>query len=157
MKHLSKLTLLLFLAISVISCSSSNEEDAGSINGLTDYETEILKLLNNYRTSLGLEELEVLEAIKPHTDSHTDHMISTNIIDHANGDIRAADLFKNAGAVKFGENVAAGQTTAQSVVTDWINSDGHRRNIVGDFTHFNITAKQNSSNRWYYTNIFVKK
>lgn len=34
-----------------------------------------------------------------------------------------------------GENIAMGYTSANSVVTGWYNSEGHKANILGDFTH----------------------
>ena len=51
----------------------------------------------------------------------------------------------------------ADDSNAQSVVNAWLNSDGHRQNIEGDFTDFDISAEQNANGQWYFTNIFVKR
>ena len=38
-----------------------------------------------------------------------------------------------------GENIAKGQRTAQEVVTAWMNSEGHRANILdAKFTHIGV-------------------
>ena len=55
------------------------------------------------------------------------------------------------------ENVAYGYATASGVVNAWLNSEGHREVIEGDFTHFDISAEKDENGRWYYTNIFIKK
>ena len=36
------------------------------------------------------------------------------------------------GYIMSGENIAAGQTSSRSVMTSWMNSDGHRANILTD-------------------------
>ena len=66
-------------------------------------------------------------------------------------------LSKNANAIGVGENVAYGYSTAESVVNAWIKSEGHKKNIEGDFTHFEVTAEKSSDDKWYFTNIFIKK
>ncbi len=37
-----------------------------------------------------------------------------------------------------GENIAYGQSSAQEVMTAWMNSEGHRANILGNYTHIGI-------------------
>lgn len=40
---------------------------------------------------------------------------------------------------KYGENIAVGQTTPESVVNTWMNSTGHRENILNpDFTYLGV-------------------
>ncbi|WP_075343205.1 CAP domain-containing protein [Tenacibaculum agarivorans] len=156
--------LFIFSVFLMVSCTSEdpqidgvNENPDTNVGTDASYEGQILQLLNNHRASKGLAKLEVLDIIKSQTDKHTDYMISAGAISHANFSDRGKYLSDNAGAKNIGENVAVGYNTAQSVVTGWINSDGHRKNIEGNFTHFNLTAKQNSNGRWYYTNIFIRK
>ena len=55
------------------------------------------------------------------------------------------------------ENVAYGFTNAESVVNAWLNSEGHRHVIEGDFTNFDISAEKDEEGKWYFTNIFIKK
>lgn len=66
-------------------------------------------------------------------------------------------MIQNASATKVSENVAYAFSSAQSVVNAWLNSAGHRANIEGDYTDFDISAEQNEEGRWYFTNIFIKK
>ena len=54
-----------------------------------------------------------------------------------------------------GENIAMGQTTPEQVVTSWMNSEGHRANILnGEFTHIGVGYVADG-NVW--TQQFIKK
>jgi hypothetical protein len=57
----------------------------------------------------------------------------------------------------FGENIAAGQTTAASAVTSWWNSAGHKANMLNtDFDHMGVGYyKTNSGYRYYWVQMFV--
>jgi uncharacterized protein YkwD len=67
---------------------------------------------------------------------HAEDMKSRNYFDHVNPDgqtpterIRAAG-YPMDGTWYTGENIAKGQTTAEQVMRDWMNSSGHRANIL---------------------------
>lgn len=162
------LLLMLFCSIILTSCSSSEEvletpnaqtETAKSeiVNYRKNIEKDILNLINDYRVSNGLSKLSELSIITTQTYNHTQYMISKNKASHDNFNKRKKFLVQNAKANKVGENVAYGYTTAKSVVKAWLKSESHRKNIEGDFNHFDITAEQNKNGKWYYTNIFIKK
>ena len=54
-----------------------------------------------------------------------------------------------------GENIAQGQRTPQEVVNAWMNSAGHRQNILnGNFTHIGV-GYETSGNHW--TQMFIGK
>jgi uncharacterized YkwD family protein/spore coat assembly protein SafA len=57
-----------------------------------------------------------------------------------------------------GENIAMGQTTPQQVVQGWMNSEGHRRNILSQkFTHIGVGYAKGGSGRHYWTQMFISK
>ncbi|MFY7671028.1 CAP domain-containing protein [Tenacibaculum sp. MEBiC06402] len=158
MKYLQPI-LILSLIFIITSCSSDSD-NAGIIDDTSNsssYEKDILELINNHRNSKGLPYLKVLNIIKTQTDNHTDYMIADGKISHDNFSSRSNYLQTNAQAKATAENVASGYSSASSVVNGWLNSDGHRKNIEGNYTHFHLTAKQSSNNKWYYTNIFIRK
>ena len=119
-------------------------------------EVEIMELINNYRIENGFTALAPKSIIKSQTFSHNDYMIEQDQVSHDNFYYRKNFLTNSAGAVKVGENVAFGYPNAEAVVNAWINSDGHRANIEGDFTHFEVSADLDENGHWYYTNIFIK-
>ena len=164
MKLLSKLPIMALLAIFSFSCTTEsvdnevNEIELTLINPETKaIEVEILQLINNHRASLGLNTLSDMSVVKSVAYTHTDYMVDNNEVSHANFYKRSDYLKANAAAKKATENVAYGYSSAESVVRAWLKSDGHRANIEGDYTNFDLAAEKNSEGKWYYTNIFIKK
>ncbi len=164
MKKPTLLPVMVLFAMFMFSCSSDNLDDKAEayntnlvIPESKGIEVEILELINDYRLNQGLNPLQNMGIIKSQAHNHTAYMLEQNNISHDNFYLRKSYLVSNAGANVVSENVAYGYTNAQSVVNAWLNSDGHRANIEGDFTDFDISADQDEDGRWYYTNIFVKK
>ncbi|WP_303317521.1 CAP domain-containing protein [Flavivirga abyssicola] len=165
MKSLIKLPLLvLFAVLTFSSCSTDSIDDKADAIELSlveqeakDIEIEILKRINDYRISLGLNALNDMSVVKSVAFSHTDYMVDKNEVSHDNFFTRSNYLKSNAGAEKVSENVAYGYSSAETVVKAWIKSEGHRGTIEGDFTNFDISAEKNENGRWYFTNIFIKK
>ncbi|WP_291424886.1 CAP domain-containing protein [Deinococcus sp.] len=58
---------------------------------------------------------------------------------------------------RSGENIAAGQTTPQEVVSAWLRSPGHCHNIMGDFTHIGLSyvARPGSRLKTFWTQVFA--
>lgn len=55
-----------------------------------------------------------------------------------------------------GENIAWGQRTPQEVMTGWMNSDGHRANILNPkYTKIGVGHYQNAAGRSYWTQLFT--
>lgn len=163
MNNLPLKLLVIACALFITSCSSNEvelvENNTEFTANLTEktIEAEILTKVNDYRVSNGFSPLSKLEAIKTQTSSHTNYMIEQSKVSHDNFYKRKEYLVNNAAAVGVGENVAYGYSSATSVVDAWIKSDGHKKNIEGDYTHFEVTAEKDANGKWYFTNIFVKK
>ncbi len=163
MKTLVNLLVVVCLPLMFLSCSSESltDEDTLELNLNAPeekaFEKEILDLINNYRTELGLNALSELKIVRSVAFSHTDYMVKTNDVSHANFYKRSEYLTSHAAAEKVSENVAYGFTSPEAVVKAWIASAGHQKNIVGDYTDFGLSAEQDENGKWYYTNIFIKK
>ncbi len=119
-------------------------------------ENEILKLVNEYRATKGLSPLEMSETANQLAVDHSKYMISIGQINHDNFDEKFEILKEKESATSIAENVASFYPDAKSVVEAWIGSDGHRKNIEGDFTHIGIAAVKDASGRYYYTQIFYR-
>ncbi len=165
MKLLTKLPVLVLLAIFSYSCTTDSLDDEVARISAEDMivpetksiEVEILELINNHRLGEGLSALKSMTIIKSTAHSHTDYMVDNQKVSHDNFYARSNYLKDNASAKRVAENVAYGYTNAESVVNAWIRSEGHKQTIEGDFTDFEISAEQDIDGRWYYTNIFIKK
>ena len=68
-------------------------------------------------------------------------------------------LMKNCKLNTAGENVAYGYRSGVSVVNDgWMNSDGHRANILNpSFTLIGIGARLGHDGRWYVSQVFGRR
>jgi len=164
MKLSTNLLSIFFLALFAFSCSTDNEgiqfEESPEVLMIPESKTieiEIMELINEYRISQGLEILHHNEIVKGRAFSHTHYMIENDHVSHDNFYSRKKYLEINIGANKVSENVAYAYSSAKSVVNAWIKSEGHRKNLEGDFTDFEVSAEQNAEGKWYYTNIFIKR
>ena len=68
-------------------------------------------------------------------------------------------LLRKCGLSTAGENVAYGYPTGRSVVNDgWMNSEGHRANILNpSFRLMGIGARKGHDGRWYVSQVFGRK
>ena len=161
------LCLALVCVFTLSACSEDNvvsEENNISKNlelndNLTysSIESEILEAVNKHRKSIGLGVLIKVDDITFEADEHTNYMVSLNMVNHDNFNMRYQNLVQEIGAKAVGENVGFGYRTADAVVEAWIKSEGHRANIEGNFTHFGISVEQDQNERNYFTNIFVRR
>lgn len=56
------------------------------------------------------------------------------------------------------ENIAMGQTTPQAVVRAWMNSPGHRQNILSkNYTYIGVGYATGGTGRYYWTQQFIRK
>lgn len=164
MKFPTMLPAVALMALLTFSCSTDSVEeeaiDAIAASYVPDtkvIEIEVMELINDHRISIGLTPLEPLSEIKAQAFGHTDYMIDQSEVSHDNFYVRRNNLMSTAGAQSVGENVAYGFSYAPALVAAWLNSEGHKAVIEGDYTNFDLSAEQDDNGRWYYTNIFIKR
>ena len=64
-------------------------------------------------------------------------------------------IMSTCGLNLVGENVAYGFKDGKSLVTAWMNSPGHRANILnGNFKLMGLAARQASNGTWYVSQVF---
>ena len=165
MKVLFKILFALFIVLAY-SCSTSEESPENESEELIIesfvpetkvIEIEILELLNQHREEINLNRLDNLSKIKAEAYTHSMYMISNNSLSHDNFSVRMNNLVNNSGAIAIAENVASGFNSTLELIEAWLESEGHKNVIEGDYTHFDISAEQDEDGKWYYTNIFIKK
>lgn len=156
-----KNSLWLCLILIITSCSSDTEEEDIAVidesNSLTNFEIELLELVNEHRESQSLVPLAHDEIAYEAALFHTNYMIAQGKISHDNFSDRASDLAGKVSANSVAENVASRYNTAETVVDAWLNSlEGHRENIEGNFTHTAICARKDSNGDYFYTQLFYR-
>ena len=116
-----------------------------------------MKLINDYRVSIGLNSLEKINHISHKSEEHDNYMITNNVVNHDDFVARSENIISVLGAKTVGENIAYNYNSPQAALDAWLNSPGHKQNIEGNFTHFGISIRENPSNgKKYYTNIFAR-
>ncbi|MCA1919042.1 MAG: CAP domain-containing protein [Flavobacterium piscis] len=166
MKKMMCAMMFVVIFITMNSCSADSAEGADNstttetlITNYTynDSEIETMKLINDYRVSIGLNALEKINHISFKCEEHNNYMIANNVVDHNDFTSRSNNIISVLGAKKVGENVAYNYKTSEAAVRAWLDSPGHKENIVGDFTHFGLAVTTDAkTGKKYYTNIFAK-
>jgi uncharacterized protein YkwD len=156
--------LPLAIVFTMVSCSSDSSEASSTDNKLvTSYnyneaELKLVTLINDYRTSIGLNTLQVINHISYKSQEHNIYMIDNNVVNHDYFQQRSNNLIQVLGAEKVGENIAYNYQTPESAISAWLNSPGHKANIEGDYTHLGISITvDETTGKKYYTNMFIKK
>lgn len=103
---------------------------------------EVLKLVNQERAKVGCIPLSLESHLMSAAQSHTEDMAFRNYFSHTGSDgSSSAERATRAGYIwsYVGENIAAGYTTPVTVMQGWMNSPGHRANILNcEYTHIGI-------------------
>ena len=100
-----------------------------------DLAAQVMTLVNAHRAQLGLTALVVSPTLSAAATWKARHMAAYGYMDHNDpGPPVARTTAQRLVACGYtqptwGENIAAGYATAQSVVDGWLNSPGHRENI----------------------------
>lgn len=119
---------------------------------------QLLEAHNRERTSRGLSPLTRDARLDVAAQLHNDYMVSRNNLTHSepSGDIGVRITRQGYVWRRCGENIAEGQRNVGEVMNSWMNSSGHRANILGDFTDvgFGVTK---SGNTWWWTTDFAAK
>lgn len=161
------LRLSIFVAILsfMVSCTaddSSSQETSENLPIVLNYEyspaeIETMALINNYRVSIGLNALEKINHVSYKSEEHDNYMIANNVVNHNDFEARSANIIKVLNAKNVSENIAYNYNSPKGAFDAWLNSQSHKQNIEGNFTHFGIAIRENpATGKKYYTNIFVK-
>ena len=100
----------------------------------TAYENEVVRLTNAQRTAKGCPALRIDQRLVRSARAHSADMVSERFFSHTGSNGSSfVDREVSAGYPRRGasaENIAWGYPTPKGVVTGWMNSPGHRANIL---------------------------
>ncbi len=139
--------------------------------GATPVWGDALALVNQARAAAGCGALVVNPQLQAAAEGHATAMAQQNFFGHTGADGSkmqgriAAQGYKGR---KLAENIAAGQPTAQDVVAGWLNSAGHKRNMLDcDFTETGLAlvdqpddkplAGNAAAYRYYWVQVFGRR
>lgn len=125
-----------------------------------DWAKQVLTLTNAERSKNGLSPLKWDSSLASLAEKHCKDMIERNFFSHNNPDGETPfDRMKKAGILYMvaGENIAAGQYSPEAVVESWMNSEGHRKNILNpNFTYLGVGVIKGGKYGIYWAQEFAR-
>ncbi|KAK9767226.1 hypothetical protein K7432_003108 [Basidiobolus ranarum] len=118
---------------------------------------KMLELVNQQRQQNGQNPLQLDSRLVQAAQKHTDYQASIGQITHDEPGRPLSTRVSETGFkwTALGENVAMGYTSVEAVMNGWMNSPGHRQNILNpQFTHFGSGYVANGN---YWTQDFARQ
>lgn len=136
-----------------------NQEETTE-RGETSQAQEVLKLVNQERQKQGLKALTLNTKLTSVANMKAKDMADKNYFSHTSPTYGSPfQMLQNYGVTytSAGENIAAGQRTSQEVMNSWLNSSGHRANILNkDYTQLGVGYHKGGSYGTYWVQLFIK-
>lgn len=125
-------------------------------SGVLNFESEVVRLVNEIRVKNGLKELTHDWELSRVARYKSQDMKDNNYFSHTSPVYGSPfNMMKNFGISyrTAAENIAKGQSTPQAVVNAWMNSSGHRKNILNAaFTKIGVGYVKSGN---YWTQMFT--
>ena len=158
-------TLVVAPAPTASSAGSDGAErvtrQADRLGTLDAIRQRVVTLTNNRRRNHGCNNLSQNDALNTAAQTHTRKMANRNTLSHElPGEPSLGTRVRRAGYnwTMVAENIAAGYTTPEAVVRGWMNSSGHRRNILNcRYRHIGVGYAVSDSGTPYWTQVFGRR
>lgn len=128
----------------------------GSVS-LSAFEQEVLDLVNKERAAYGLSALQADSKVQAAAKTRANEILKS--FSHTRPDGRAFSTALNEAGATYsgaGENIAKGQRTPEEVVNAWMNSPGHRANILNSkYKYLGVGCVKSGSSSYAWTQIFT--
>ena len=127
-------------------------------SSVVSYEKEVIRLVNEIRVKNGLRELTYDWQLSRVARYKSQDMKDNNYFSHTSPVYGSPFKMMKSFGISYrsaGENIAKGQATPEAVVNAWMNSSGHRANILNSsFTHIGVGYVADGR---YWTQMFISK
>lgn len=128
-------------------------------NDTKNFEQQVVNLVNQQRSKNGLLPLTMNWQVSRVARYKSQDMCDRNYFSHQSPTYGSPfDMLKqfNINYSSAGENIAKGQKTPQAVMNSWMNSHGHRQNILNkNFTQIGV-GYYNKNGTTYWTQMFIR-
>jgi uncharacterized protein YkwD len=128
---------------------------AAAVTPESRYETAAVTATNNARSSHQLRELRASDCLHEFAATHAQAMAAEESMYHQD----LGPIMDRCGLSTAGENVAYGYRSGRSVVRDgWLDSEGHRANILGRrYRLVAVGAARSQDGTWYVAQVFGRR
>ncbi|SES96897.1 uncharacterized protein, YkwD family [Salinibacillus kushneri] len=135
--------------------NNNQTQQAGNIK---EFESRVIELTNQERQNQGLPALKSDASLSQVARKKSANMQAKGYFSHTSPTYGSSfDMMRDFGIdyQTAGENIAKGQQSPEQVVESWMNSEGHRKNILSEkFTHIGVGYIENGH---YWTQMFISK
>lgn len=138
------------------SVSKPEGNENNSNISVSAYAQEVLKLVNEKRSANGLSPLSFDTKVQKAADTRAEEIKKS--FSHTRPDGKSfSTALSDVGAVfsGAGENIAIGQKTPEEVVSAWMNSSGHRANILNSKYKYIGIGCVKSGSGYAWTQLFT--
>lgn len=127
---------------------------------LHPYEETVIQLVNKERKKYHLKPLQIDTALSYTARVKSEDMRDNNYFNHNSPKYGSPKQMVNDFGISYhygvGENIAFGQKTPEEVVKAWMNSPGHRENILNKkYTHIGVGYTTGGEYGTYWTQQFI--
>ncbi|MET7391746.1 sigma-70 family RNA polymerase sigma factor [Streptomyces sp. NPDC005529] len=133
--------------------AASSPAQAPADTGTSGEESQVISLVNKERAAAGCGALTSNSLLATAAKNHSDDMAQRGFFEHVNPDGKDPGDRITAAGYKwstYGENIALGQKTAAAVMDAWMNSPGHRANILNcSFKEIGVGVHTGAGGPWW--------
>ncbi|HHW00637.1 MAG TPA: SafA/ExsA family spore coat assembly protein [Clostridiaceae bacterium] len=130
------------------------------IDDIKALEKEVIRLVNVERANRGLQALKANWELSRVARYKSQDMANKGYFSHTSPTYGSPFRMMEDFGIKFsaaGENIAYGQKTPQEVMNGWMNSPGHRANILSAaYNEIGVGLATDKNGRKYWTQMFIK-
>ncbi|MDD2973327.1 MAG: CAP domain-containing protein [Lachnospiraceae bacterium] len=137
--------------------TGGSTEDSTEDNTDLSYARQVVNLVNVERSKEGLSPLTLDTKVTTAANVRATEIQTSFSHTRPNGSSFSTVLGENGVSYRgSGENIAYGQRSPEEVVTGWMNSAGHRANIMNqNFKNIGVGHAQNSNGTQYWVQLFT--
>ncbi len=150
---------------SVLNPSYAQINDIDNVNDsniwiISQYEQEVASLVNKERVRRGLAPLKYNYDLGWIARLKSKDMVNKNYFSHYSPTYGSPFKMMESRGIRFvaaGENIAKGQKTPAEVMKGWMNSPGHRNNILSPiYKEIGVGVAQLKNGTFCWTQMFIK-
>ncbi|MFZ5987056.1 MAG: SafA/ExsA family spore coat assembly protein [Bacillota bacterium] len=131
-----------------------------NIDDVKAQENEVIRLVNIERSKKGLQALKTNWQVSRVARYKSQDMVDKGYFSHTSPTYGSPFRMMESFGIRYsaaGENIAMGQRTPAEVMNAWMNSPGHRNNILSpSFTEIGVGLAKAQNGRLYWTQMFIK-
>lgn len=133
--------------------------NTGQTSAISAEANEVIRLVNVERSKNGLSPLKANAELSKVAAAKAQDMINNSYFSHTSPTYGSPFDMMNKFGINYtaaGENIAYGQKDAAEVMNSWMNSSGHRANILNsNFTEIGVGVAKDKNGTPYWVQMFI--